>query len=89
MAVKKRNLRESLFNTSKSPREKRNLNERKFDLGKRHFLRKRKQMLFACLIVHAFVFLYFISLFCIILKIKISRHFRNAQITSNKMLLVF
>ena len=61
MTVKKRKLREVLFNTSKSLREKRNLNERKFVLGKRHFSRKRKQMLFVCLVVHALVFLYFIS----------------------------
>ena len=35
----------------------RNLNKEKFGLDKRHFPRKRKQMLFVCLAVHALVFL--------------------------------
>ena len=39
----------------------RNLNKEKFGMGKRHFPRKREQMLFVCLVIHATVFLYFIS----------------------------
>ena len=33
--------------------------KKKFDLGRRHFSRKRIQLLFVSLVVHAFLFLYF------------------------------
>ena len=61
----------------------RNLKEGKLGLGKRHFLRKRKQILFVWFAVHAFVFLYFISCISLILKIKMFRHFPNTLSTVN------
>ena len=62
MAVLKKTLGKALCNTSKVLRENRDKSRRmKVGLDWKLFSRKRKQMLFVCLAVHAFVFLFLIS----------------------------
>ena len=59
-SIKKRS---ALYIIKTTQKIERKLNERNsaFVLGEKHFSRKRKQMLFVCLFVHAFVFSYFMS----------------------------